>query len=335
MALSKFKRFLVTGGAGFIGSAFIRYGLQSVSFCEKIVNLDALTYAADLRNLSEVEKDPRYVFCKGDIRDEALVEKLCIEHKIDAIVHFAAESHVDRSIAGPKAFYETNVGGTLALLEVVRRLPRVHFHHISTDEVYGSLEQGGAFTEDSPYLPNSPYAASKAASDHFVRAYAHTYGLSTTISHCTNNYGPGQNTEKFIPRMIYGCYHKKDLPVYGKGANVRDWIFVDDHSEAVWSILAKAKKGKVYDVGGGCERTNVDLLKSIIQEFSDLKKEDPKDLTSLIAFVTDRPGHDFRYAIDCTKIKHELGWRPQHDRQLGIRKTVAWYLEHPERLVLI
>lgn len=326
----KYKRILVTGGAGFIGSSFIRYVLQMS--VEKIVNLDALTYAADLRNLSSVESDPRYLFCKGDIRDEALVEKLCVEHGIDAIVHFAAETHVDRSISGPRAFYETNVGGTLSLLEVVRRRPPIHFHHISTDEVYGSLTHEGAFTENSPYLPNSPYAASKAASDHFVRAYAHTYGISTTISHCTNNYGPCQNAEKFIPRMINGCFHKKPLPVYGQGVNVRDWIFVDDHSEAIWSILEKGQKGQVYDVGGQCERKNIDLLHAIIDAFAGLKKEDPKDLMSLIAFVDDRPGHDFRYAIDCTKTQSEIGWVPQHDMSSGLRKTIAWYLENTERL---
>jgi dTDP-glucose 4,6-dehydratase len=327
----KYKNVLVTGGAGFIGSSFIRLGLKK-GWAEKIVNLDALTYAADLRNLSEVEGDPRYVFCKGDIRDEALVEGLCLEYGIDAIVHFAAESHVDRSILGPRAFYETNVGGTLSLLEVVRKLPHIHFHHISTDEVYGSLKEEGVFTEESPYLPNSPYAASKAASDHFVRAYSHTYGISTTISHCTNNYGPCQNTEKFIPRMIYGCFNKQPLPVYGRGENIRDWIYVDDHSEAVWSILEKGEKGQVYGIGGQCEKKNIDLLHAIIREFAGLKRELPEDLMGLIAFVDDRPGHDFRYAMDCSKIQTELGWTPGNDMGSGIRKTIAWYLENPERL---
>jgi dTDP-glucose 4,6-dehydratase len=328
------KRFLVTGGAGFIGSAFIRYGLKYHPRCEKIINLDLLTYAADLRSLASVETDPRYLFVQGDIRDEALVEKLCVEYEIDTIVHFAAESHVDRSILGPRAFFETNVGGTLSLLEVVRRQRHMHFHHISTDEVYGTLTQEGTFSEDSPYRPNSPYSASKAASDHFVRAYAHTYGLSTTISHCTNNYGPSQNVEKFIPRMIAGCFHKKPLPIYGEGIHVRDWIFVDDHSEAVWLILEKGKRGSVYDIGGECERRNIDLVQSLIDEFASLRKEDPKDLMSLIAFIGDRPGHDFRYAIDCSKIKQELGWRPLHDLPSGIRKTITWYLENPERLSL-
>ncbi len=328
------KRFLVTGGAGFIGSAFIRYGLGRNAHCEKIVNLDLLTYAADLRNLASVETDPRYLFVRGNIRDEALVEKLCVEHEIDTIVHFAAESHVDRSILGPRAFFETNVGGTLALLEVVRRHPRIHFHHISTDEVYGTLAKEGTFSEDSPYRPNSPYSASKAASDHFVRSYTHTYGLSTTISHCTNNYGPCQNVEKFIPRMIAGCFHGKPLPIYGEGINVRDWIFVDDHSEAVWTILEKAETGQIYDIGGECERRNIDLLHCLIHEYAEIKKEDPKNFLSLITFIEDRPGHDYRYAINCSKIKQKLGWRPLHDINAGMRKTIAWYLDNPERLEL-
>ena len=326
------KRFLVTGGAGFIGSSFIRYGLAQIPQCEKIINLDLLTYAADLRNLSSVAADPRYLFVQGDICDETLVERLCTDHQIDAIVHFAAESHVDRSILGPRAFYETNVGGTLSLLEVARRHPRIHFHHISTDEVYGTLAQDGAFSENSPYKPNSPYSASKAASDHFVRAYTHTYGLSTTISHCTNNYGPCQNVEKFIPRMISGCFHKQPLPVYGKGINVRDWIFVDDHSAAVWTILKQATPGEVYDIGGECERRNIDLLHCLVHEFAALKNHDPNELLSLVTHIDDRPGHDFRYAIDCGKIKRELHWKPVHDLSSGLRQTIAWYLENPERL---
>ncbi|MBI2811698.1 MAG: dTDP-glucose 4,6-dehydratase [Candidatus Melainabacteria bacterium] len=330
-----YKNFLVTGGAGFIGSAFIRFGLKHVPQCEKIINLDLLTYAADLGNLASVEGDERYVFVQGDIRDEALVEKLCVEHEIDAIVHFAAESHVDRSILGPRAFYETNVGGTLSLLEVVRRQRHIHFHHISTDEVYGTLAQDGLFNEESACRPNSPYSASKAAADHFVRAYAHTYGLSTTVSHCTNNYGPGQNVEKFIPRMIASCLHKQPLTLYGEGINVRDWIFVDDHSEAVWTILEKGEQGQIYDIGGECERRNIDLLHTIIQEYAALKNENLADLKALITFISDRPGHDLRYGIDCSKIKQELGWRPLHDLSSGLRKTIAWYLENLERLQLI
>lgn len=326
------RRFLVTGGAGFIGSSFIRYGLKRAPSCEKIVNLDALTYAADLNNLASVASDPRYRFCEGDIRDEALVEKLCLEHAIDTIVHFAAESHVDRSIWGPRIFYETNVKGTLALLEVVRNYRHIHFHHISTDEVYGSLAADGFFTEESPYRPNSPYSASKAASDHFVRAYAQTYDLSTTISHCTNNYGPCQHVEKFIPRMIAGCFYKKELPIYGDGNNIRDWIFVEDHSEAIWQILEKGQRGQVYDISGGCERKNIDLVYTLIDEYAHLKREDPQELKTLITFVTDRPGHDLRYAMDCKKMRQEIGWQPQHNFLTGIRKTIAWYLDHPERL---
>jgi dTDP-glucose 4,6-dehydratase len=326
------KRLLVTGGAGFIGSSFIRYGLNNIPWCEKIVNLDLLTYAANRNNLASVADDPRYLFAQGDIRDEAFVEYLCMQHEIDAIVHFAAESHVDRSIQGPRAFYETNVGGTIALLEVVRRHSHIHFHHISTDEVFGSLEAEGQFTEHSSYRPNSPYAASKAAADHFVRAYGHTYGLFTTISNCTNNYGPGQHVEKFIPMMISCCQHQKNLPIYGKGENIRDWIFVDDHSEAVWMILEKKESGQTYAIGGRCEKRNIDLVHTLIDEFAKIKEVDAKNYYPLIQFVPDRPGHDFRYAIDCEKIQKEIGWRPLHDFTSGIRKTIAWYLENPTRL---
>lgn len=327
-----FKRFLVTGGAGFIGSSFIRYGMAHIQSCEKIVNLDVLSYAADMRNLACVENDPRYLFVKGDIREEKLIYRLCQEHGIDVIVHFAAESHVDRSIAGPRAFFETNVGGTLSLLEVVRTLPHIHFHHISTDEVYGALTEEGSFTEASPYRPNSPYSASKAASDHFVRSYAHTYGLSTSISHCTNNYGPCQHVEKFIPRMIRGCLYKKPLTVYGTGIHVRDWIFVDDHSEALWMLLQHQIRGKTFGIGGGCERKNLDLLQTVIEIFSTLRREDPEKLCSLITFVSDRPGHDLRYAIDSSYIAKEIGWRPRHLLDQGLKRTIEWYLENPDRL---
>lgn len=326
-----FKRLLVTGGAGFIGSAFIRHALQFP--CECILNLDLLTYAADLRNLEGLTEDARYIFVQGNICNEELVKQLCTQYSIDAIVHFAAESHVDRSILGPKAFYETNVGGTLSLLEVLRELSHIHLHHISTDEVYGSL-CNGYFTELSSYQPNSPYAASKAASDHFVRAYAHTYGLSMTMSHCTNNYGPGQNVEKFIPRMVAGCYHRQILPVYGAGKNVRDWIFVEDHVAAVWLILQCGQKGQVYDVGGECERTNLELLQKIVEIFAELTGESIHELLSLITYVPDRLGHDFRYAIDCGKIKRELGWKPQHTLEAGLCKTLEWYLQNPDRLQL-
>jgi dTDP-glucose 4,6-dehydratase len=326
------KRFLVTGGAGFIGSSFIRYGLNNIPWCEKIVNLDLLTYAANLGNLASVAHDPRYLFVQGDVRDEAFVEYLCRCHEIEAIVHFAAESHVDRSIQDPRAFYDTNVGGTIALLEVARRHPHLHFHQISTDEVFGSLSEEGCFTEESPYRPNSPYSASKAAADHFVRAYEHTYGLSTTLSHCTNNYGPGQHTEKFIPTLITSCQQLRQIPIYGRGENVRDWIFVDDHSEAVWMILERREKGQTYAIGGRCEKRNIDLVQVVIEEFAKMQHTDVSQYQELIQFVPDRPGHDLRYAIDCRKIEREIGWKPLHDLTSGVRKTIAWYLENTPRL---
>ncbi len=328
----RFHRILVTGGAGFIGSAFIRFGLKHVPKVTRIVNVDLLTYAADLRSLSIAELDPRYLFVKGDICDEDLIEKLCLEEKIDAIVHFAAETHVDKSIHDPKAFCQTNIYGTLALLEVVRKNPSIHFHHISTDEVYGSLPEEGHFTESSAYHPNSPYAASKAASDHFVKAYAHTYELSTTLSHCTNNYGPCQHSEKFIPRMISGLIHKTPLCIYGKGVNVRDWIFVDDHAKAVWMILEKGKIGESYDIGGECEKSNLQVVQALIAIFSEICQTDPEHLHPLITFVKDRPGHDFRYAIDTGKMQKEFHWRPMHDFSSGLKKTLDWYLKNRERM---
>ncbi len=326
------KRILVTGGAGFIGSAFIRYGLREIFSLERIVNLDVLTYAADLTNLESSADDFRYRFVRADIREEALIEQICEEEGIEAIVHFAAESHVDRSISGPRVFYETNVGGTLALLDVVRRHPEIHFHHISTDEVYGSLSLDGKFAEDSPYRPNSPYAASKAASDHFVRAYAHTYGLSATLSHCTNNYGPCQNEEKFIPTIIRNCLQKKEIPLYGEGNQIRDWIFVDDHCAAVWQILEEENPSEIYDIGGSCEIANRDLIFLISDQIAKETGEDPCLYRALIRSVPDRPGHDFRYAIDCGKIRKSLGWEPAHDFNAGIAKTIAWYLD---KLVII
>lgn len=320
----RFKRFLVTGGAGFIGSAFIRFGLSQFPQVEKIVNLDLLTYAGSEKNLEGFLQDPRHHFVKGDIRYGALVYQLCQEYEIEAIVHFAAESHVDRSIQDPGIFLETNVRGTFELLEVVRKLPHLHFHHVSTDEVYGSLEDG-YFNEFSPYLPNSPYSASKAASDHFVRAWSHTYGLSTTISHCSNNYGPYQHVEKFIPQMIHNCLRGLPLPVYGEGINVRDWLYVEDHAEALWCILEKGSKGEVYTIGGECEMRNIDLLHCLIDQFADYK--DPAQLHQLITFVKDRPGHDLRYAIDCSKIQKELGWIKRHTLAEGLKKTIQWYAE--------
>ncbi len=336
MQSRKVKNILVTGGAGFIGSAFIRYVLTQVpSFNGKCHNLDVLTYAGNLANLAEIDQDPRYQFHKGDIRDQALVERLCAEHGIDTIVHFAAESHVDRSISGPQAFIESNVLGTFHLLEVLKKYPHIHFHHISTDEVYGCLGATGFFTEETPYRPNSPYSASKAASDHLVKAYGHTYNLSVCISNCSNNYGPYQFPEKLIPLMIFNCLNGKKLPVYGTGQNVRDWLYVNDHAKAIWMLLLKGRKGETYNVGGESEWKNIDLIHEIIRVIADLQGKDKRELEALISYVTDRPGHDFRYAIDCTKIKKEIGWAPDHSFHQGLKETVAWYLNNQEWIEIV
>lgn len=321
----KLSHLLVTGGAGFIGSAFIRTLLRNTD-C-RILNYDLLTYAANLDNLNGFHDHPRYRFVQGDIGNQALVEKLIAEYEIDAIVHFAAESHVDRSIASARPFIETNVMGTLSLLEAIRKTPHVHFHHISTDEVYGSLGESGEFNEHSPYRPNSPYSASKAASDHLVRAFAHTYNLSTTVSHCSNNYGPCQYPEKFIPVMILNCLRGKPLPVYGHGANVRDWLYVDDHADAVWKILCEGKKGQTYDIGGKAELSNLELLERLIKLVAKEKKVEVGKYRTLVKFVEDRPGHDFRYAINTAKIENELGWKPKVSLEQGLKRTVAWYLK--------
>lgn len=320
----------MTGGAGFIGSAFIRYLLKNPEFNGMIVNFDALTYAGNLDNLKEVERDPRYSFQKGDIRNQTLVKHLCVEQEIDTIIHFAAESHVDRSISGPQQFLETNIMGTFALLEVVRGLPHIHFHHVSTDEVYGCLGETGYFSETSPYKPNSPYSASKAASDHFVRAYTTTYNISTCISNCSNNYGPYQYPEKFIPLMITNCLNENPLPIYGDGKNVRDWLFVEDHVKALWMLLKMGKKGETYNIGGESEWSNIDLVHQIIFVLSKTLNKNPQDYKKLITFVHDRPGHDFRYAIDCSKIKSELGWHPEYTFQDGLRRTIELSLMLPK-----
>lgn len=316
---------LVTGGAGFIGSSFIRYLLRSAEFTGRILNYDLLTYAASLSYLDGFQEHPRYRFIQGDILNQSLVEKLIAEYEIDTIVHFAAETHVDRSISSALPFIETNVKGTLSLLEALRKTPYVHFHHISTDEVYGSLGESGCFTEHSPYRPNSPYSASKAASDHLVRAFAHTYGLSTTISNCSNNYGPCQYPEKLIPLMIHNCLKKKALPIYGRGSNVRDWLYVDDHAEAIFRILQKGKKGQTYNIGGGTEVSNLEMVHLLIEL---IQAEKPDDYRSLIRFVQDRPGHDYRYAIDNSKIRNELGWNPATSLPEGLKRTVKWYAKN-------
>lgn len=325
------RNILVTGGAGFIGSAFIRYLLSSpTNFEGTCVNLDALTYAGNLNNLKSIADDPRYIFEKGDICRQAFVEHLCQEHAIDTIIHFAAESHVDRSILDPQTFIETNILGTFHLLEVVRKNPRIHFHHVSTDEVYGSLELNGHFTEQSPYSPNSPYSASKASSDHFVRAYHHTYHLSTCMSHCSNNYGPYHFPEKFIPVMILNCLERKSMPIYGRGVNVRDWLHVEDHAQALYLLLRKSAAGEAYNIGGESEWRNIDLVHEIIRIIAEIQGEPIQELEKLITFVKDRPGHDLRYAIDCSKIKQELGWKPGRTFSEGLKQTILWYMENTE-----
>lgn len=318
---------LVTGGAGFIGSAFVKYLLRASEFRGTIVTLDKLTYAGSLANLEGFLEHPRHRFVEADICDEKVVEAVCLDAGVDTIVHFAAETHVDRSIASAEPFVRANVLGTMHLLEVVRRLKGVHFHHISTDEVYGSLGESGTFTEQSLYRPNSPYAASKAASDHFVRAYAHTYGVSTTVSHCSNNYGPGQHAEKLIPRMITSALQGDPLPIYGRGANVRDWLYIDDHAEAIWTILQKGKRGQTYDIGGGTELTNLELVKRLLPLVAQEGGRELKALEKLITYVADRPGHDFRYSIQGEKMRRELKWQAKILLDTGLLRTVKWYVQ--------
>lgn len=321
---------LVTGGCGFIGSAFVRYLLKQPEFTGKLVNLDVMTYAANMDNVADAASTGRYTFVKADINDVETVGRVCKEHSVDTIVHFAAESHVDRSIVGPGAFVQANIVGTYQLLEVVRAQPNIHFHHVSTDEVYGSLGATGLFHETTPYDPSSPYSASKAASDHLVRAYAHTYKISTTVSNCSNNYGPYQFPEKLIPLMITNLFEGKPLPVYGTGANVRDWLYVDDHAEAIWTIVLRGRKGETYNVGGEAEWANLALLHKLIDVVASVAGKDAETLRKQITFVADRPGHDARYAIDCNKLKTELGWTQRHDIDSGLSSTVRWYLENPE-----
>jgi dTDP-glucose 4,6-dehydratase len=324
------ENLLVTGGLGFIGSAFVRYLFAGDRVAGRVVNLDALTYAANPANLDGSVDARRYHFVPGDICTPGLVDALLEEHDIDTIVHFAAETHVDRSIHGPEAFVQTNVLGTFRLLEAARKRPEVHFHHVSTDEVYGSLGPTGRFTEQTPYDPRSPYSASKAASDHLVRAYGHTYGLSTTVSNCSNNYGPFQFPEKLVPLMILNLLERKPLPVYGDGGHVRDWLHVADHAEALWTIVTGAAPGTTYNVSGANERTNLDLLRQLIRIVAEVTGADRAALEALITFVKDRPGHDRRYALDASKLCRELGWSPRHELDAGLRDTVRWYLEHGE-----
>ncbi len=324
---------LVTGGCGFIGSNFIRFLFREAGFAGRVVNFDKITYAGNPENLADIARDfpDRYVLLRADICDRDAVKEALERWTVDTICHFAAESHVDRSIVAPDAFIRTNVEGTFVLLEAARerRSALQRFHHVSTDEVYGSLGPEGLFTEESPYRPNSPYSASKAASDHLVRAYHRTYGLPVTVSNCSNNYGPYQFPEKLIPLMILHAAAGKPLPVYGQGVNVRDWLHVEDHCRAIWLILQRGREGEVYNVGGRCERTNLETVERIC-DLLDEMVPDPRlsPRRQFIRFVTDRPGHDLRYAIDCGKIERELGWRPSETFDSGLRKTIAWYLEH-------
>jgi dTDP-glucose 4,6-dehydratase len=319
---------LVTGGAGFIGSHFVVSTIRDTG--EPIVNLDKLTYAGNLRNLDALRNDARHVFVQGDICDRSLIKDLLKKHQPRAIVHFAAESHVDRSISGPAAFIQTNVVGTFSLLEEARAYSKeIRFLHVSTDEVYGSLGPADpAFTEVTPYAPNSPYAASKAASDHLVRAYHHTYGLPTITTNCSNNYGPHQYPEKLIPLMIASALAAKPLPVYGDGRNVRDWLYVLDHCEAVRLALERGRAGETYNIGGGAERANIDLVRKICALLDEAAPRKSGKYAELISFVKDRPGHDRRYAMDASKVARELGWRPRETFESGLEKTVRWYVEN-------
>jgi len=327
---------LVTGGAGFIGSNFVHYLLR-VEPGVHIINLDALTYAGSQENLKGLPDPERHFFVHGDILDRPLVDSLLREHQIDTVVHFAAETHVDRSIHGPEQFVRTNVLGTFTLLEAVRQFwleekaqgdQRVHFHHVSTDEVYGTLAPGEpAWTEKIPYAPNSPYAASKASSDHLVRAYHHTYGLPVTITNCSNNYGPRQFPEKLIPLIILNAIQGKPLPIYGDGQQIRDWLYVQDHCEAIWRVVHSGKAGETYNIGGNNQPPNLEIVQTICRVLDDLLPDSPhKPHESLIKFVADRPGHDRRYAMDITKIGTDLGWEPREWLKSGLEKTIAWYL---------
>ena len=335
-----YNHILVTGGAGFIGSNFIRYILEKNPKVF-IVNLDLLTYAGSLENLKNLPSQENHHFIEGDILDEELVQKILREHEIDAIVHFAAESHVDRSILGPSAFVQTNIMGTFSLLEAARKVwlkekklgeGKVRFHHISTDEVYGTLAPDDpAFEENTPYAPNSTYAASKASSDHLVRSYAHTYGLPTTLTNCTNNYGPYQFPEKLIPLVILNALAGKDLPIYGDGQQIRDWLYVEDHCEAIWQVLQNGKSGENYCVGGNNQPANLEIVDTLCEILDELAPSvSGKKYASQKKFVADRPGHDRRYAMKIDKINQELGWEPKYNLKDGLLKTVQWYLDEKD-----
>jgi dTDP-glucose 4,6-dehydratase len=330
---------LITGGAGFIGSNVVHHLLDQPEV-ERLVNLDCLTYAGHLENLATAPRSPKYVFEKVDLRDKAEVWRVVGSHQITHVMHLAAESHVDRSITGPGDFIHTNIEGTFNLLEacreqwqdsasgLVRQDAGFRFHHVSTDEVYGSLGPTGHFTESTPYAPNSPYSASKAGSDMLVRAYGHTYGLPAVVTNCSNNYGPYQFPEKLIPVVIQSLLARKPVPVYGDGLNVRDWLYVADHAEALWLVLRRGRIGETYNIGGNNEWPNIRIVEQICDLVDELAPELGGQSRKLIAYVKDRPGHDRRYAIDATKIRRELGWEPRHSFELGLRETVRWYLSN-------
>jgi dTDP-glucose 4,6-dehydratase len=339
------RNVLITGGAGFIGSNFVRHLLGAEAGIQ-IINLDALTYAGSLENLKDLPDPGRHTLVQGDICDQRLVDDLFRRHQIDTVVHFAAESHVDRSILEPGQFVQTNIVGTFTLLETARKFwlqenhwsqDRVRFHHISTDEVFGSLAPDEpAWTEDAPYAPNSPYAASKASSDHLVRAYGHTFGLPYTLTNCSNNFGPSQFPEKLIPLMILNALEEKPLPIYGDGLQVRDWLHVEDHCEAIYLVLTRGPSGSTFNIGGDNQPANLHIVETICDILDERKpKTREGSYRELIQFIKDRPGHDRRYAMDTGKIRRELGWRPRHNLTEGLRNTVEWYLSHPEWVAAI
>lgn len=336
----KDKTILITGGAGFIGSNFIPYFLENNPETH-LVNLDKLTYAGDITNIKEIENNPNYTFVKGDICNRKLIEDLFDTHKFSGVIHFAAESHVDNSIKNPGAFIDTNITGTFNLLDVAKQhwmngpnqvktgFENARFHHISTDEVYGTLGETGLFTEETPYAPNSPYSASKASSDFIVRSYYHTYGMNVVTTNCSNNYGPKQHDEKLIPTIIRKALSGENIPIYGDGKNIRDWLYVEDHCRGIDLVFQKGRKGETYNIGGKNERNNLYIAHKICEILDNIKPK--KDSYSkLISFVKDRPGHDFRYAIDASKIESELGWKAKENFETGIEKTIHWYLEKYE-----